>query len=218
MSMQALPWPNHAKHPHPMLDRFATALLRPAMTATARHLAATGISANRITLLGFAIGLGAALAIAMQAYVWGAALIVLSRLCDALDGAVARQTQPTDAGGFLDIALDFLFYASIPLAFACSSPERNALPAAVLLTAFMGTASSFLAFAAFAAKRGMASLVWPDKSLYFLGGLTEATETLTVFLAMCLWPAYFPALAYGFATLCAITTLTRIWWGWKSFQ
>ncbi|NVO07060.1 MAG: CDP-alcohol phosphatidyltransferase family protein [Rhodoferax sp.] len=196
-----------------MLDRLAVALLRPAMTAAARVLARAGIGANRITLLGFAIGMGAALAIAWGAFLGGAALILLSRLCDALDGAVARQTQATDAGGFLDIALDFLFYASIPLAFAFAQPGTNAMPAAVLLTAFMGTSSSFLAFAAFATKRGMASLDWPDKSIYFLGGLTEATETLALFMAMCLWPQQFAALAYGFAVLCTITTASRIWWG-----
>lgn len=201
-----------------MLDRLATALLRPGVAAAARRLAATGISANRITLVGFALGMGAALAIALDATLLGATLILLSRLCDALDGAVARQTRATDAGGFLDIALDFVFYASIPLAFALLQPAHNALPAAVLLAAFMGTSSSFLAFAAFAAKRGLASLVWPDKSLYFLGGLTEATETIAVFLAMCLWPAWFAPLAYGFALLCALTTVTRIWWGWRSFQ
>jgi phosphatidylglycerophosphate synthase len=201
-----------------MLDRQAVTLLRPAVTALARTLARSGISANRITLLGFAIGLGAALLIALGAYLPGAVLILLSRLCDALDGAVARQTQATDAGGFLDLALDFLFYASIPLAFAVARPGDNALAAAVLLTAFIGTSSSFLAFAAFAAKRGLASLDWPDKSLYFLGGLTEATETLALFLAMCLWPQHFAPLAYGFAALCAITTASRIGWGWRAFQ
>jgi phosphatidylglycerophosphate synthase len=201
-----------------MLDRFATALLRGPMTAMAQRLANQGASANTITLLGFAIGIGAAVAIAFQATLLGAALILLSRLCDALDGAVARQTQATDAGGFLDIALDFLFYASIPLAFALQRPEPNALPAAVLLMAFMGTSTSFLAFAAFAAKRGLADLVWPDKSLYFLGGLTEASETLALFVVMCLWPGLFAPLAYGFAVLCTVTTTTRIWWGWKAFQ
>ena len=201
-----------------MLDRLAAALLRPAMVAAARVLRGAGIGANLITLTGFALGMAAALAIGLQMYWAGAGLILLSRLCDALDGAVARQSKPTDAGGFLDISLDFLFYASIPLAFAIAQPMDNALAAAVLLTAFMGTASSFLAYAAFAAKRGLASLVWPDKSLYFLGGLTEATETLALFLAMCLWPKYFAPLAYGFACLCAVTTATRIWWGWRSFQ
>lgn len=201
-----------------MLDRFAIALLRPPVTAAARLLTRAGVGANSITLFGFAIGLCAALAIALGAYQSGAGLILLSRLCDALDGAVARQTQATDAGGFLDIALDFLFYASIPLAFAIASPAVRALPAAVLLTAFMGTSSSFLAFATLAAKRGMASADFPEKSIYFLGGLTEATETLAVFLAMCLWPQYFAPLAYGFAFLCAITTASRIWWGWRAFQ
>jgi phosphatidylglycerophosphate synthase len=201
-----------------MLDRFATTLLRPSVTATARVLARAGVAANGLTLLGFAIGLAAALAIALGAYLPGAALILLSRLCDALDGAVARQTRVTDAGGFLDIALDFLFYASIPLAFAFASPVANALPAAVLLAAFMGTSSSFLAFAALAAKRGLANADFPDKSIYFLGGLTEATETLAVFLALCVWPQHFAPLAYGFAMLCAVTTATRIAWGWRAFQ
>jgi phosphatidylglycerophosphate synthase len=201
-----------------MLDRFATALLRPPVNAAARALARAGVGANGITLAGFVIGLGAALAIALGAYPISAALILLSRLCDALDGAVARQTKATDAGGFLDIALDFLFYASIPLAFAIASPADRALPAAVLLAAFMGTSSSFLAFASLAAKRGMTNAAFPDKSIYFLGGLTEATETLAVFLAMCLWPEHFAPLAYGFAMLCAITTASRIWWGWRAFQ
>lgn len=201
-----------------MLDRLAVAWLRPAMMAGARMLARAGISANGITLLGFAIGMAAALAIAFGFFLPGAALILLSRLCDGLDGAVARQTRATDAGGFLDIALDFVFYASIPLAFALADPGANALAAAVLLTAFIGTSSSFLAFAAFASKRGMASLDWPDKSIYFLGGLTEATETLALFMAMCLWPQHFAPLAYGFAALCAITTASRIWWGWRAFQ
>ena len=142
----------------------------------------------------------------------------ISRLCDALDGAVARQTRVTDAGGFLDIALDFLFYASIPLAFAWSDPARNALPAAVLLAAFVGTGSSFLAFAVIAAKRGLTSLDYPDKSFYFLGGLTEATETLACFAAMCFWPEFFIELAYGFAALCAVTTAMRLWWGWRAFS
>ena len=201
-----------------MLDRLAVAWLRPAMMAGARMLARAGISANRITLLGFAIGMAAALAIAFGFFLPGAAPILLSRLCDGLDGAVARQTRATDAGGFLDIALDFVFYASIPLAFALADPGANALAAAVLLTAFIGTSSSFLAFAAVAAKRGLASLDWPDKSIYFLGGLTEATETLALFMAMCLWPQHFAPLAYGFAALCAITTASRIWWGWRAFQ
>ena len=201
-----------------MLDRHATQLLRPAIDAGARQLVRAGVGANTVTLVAFGVGLLAAILIAAHAYLAGAIAIFVSRLCDGLDGAVARQTQPTDAGGFLDITLDFLFYASIPLAFAVADPANNALPAALLLAAFMGTGSSFLAFATLAAKRGLQDLATPGKSFYFLGGLTEATETLAFFVAMCLWPAHFATLAYAFAALCGITIVTRIWWGWRTFQ
>jgi phosphatidylglycerophosphate synthase len=188
------------------------------MTAAARVLVRAGVGANTVTVVGFVIGMIAALLIATHAYSTGATALLLSRICDGLDGAVARQSQPTDAGGFLDIALDFLFYASIPLAFAVAEPSVNALAAAVLLAAFIGTGSSFLAFAVLAAKRGMTDLATPGKSFYFLGGLTEATETLVFFVAMCVWPQHFALLAYVFAGLCAITIVTRIGWGWKAFS
>jgi phosphatidylglycerophosphate synthase len=201
-----------------MLDRAATTLLKPLVNGLAKVLKRHGVRANQITVTGFLIGLIAAVLIANSAYLTGAAAIFISRLCDGLDGAVARLTHPTDRGGFLDITLDFLFYASIPLAFALSDPARNALPAAVLLAAFVGTGSSFLAFAVIAAKRGLTSLDYPEKSFYFLGGLTEATETLAFFAAMCFWPAHFIELAYVFALLCGVTVLTRLWWGWRAFS
>ena len=201
-----------------MLDRSVSHLIAPSIQRLARQAKRLGLTANQITLLGFLLGIFASFLIAFEAYMAGAITILASRLLDALDGAVARLTQATDAGGFLDIALDFVFYASIPLAFAFSDPARNALPAAVLLAAFIGTGSSFLAFAVMAAKRGLSNLATPNKSFYFLGGLTEASETLLCFMAMCVWPGLFIELAYGFAALCAITTATRIWWGWKAFQ
>jgi phosphatidylglycerophosphate synthase len=193
-----------------MLDRAAIAALKPALDAGAAWLVRRGVGADAVTLAGFAIGIGAAVAIALGAPGWGLALLLASRLADGLDGAVARQTQSTDRGAFLDITLDFLFYASIPLAFAIAEPGANALPAAVLLAAFIGTGSSFLAFAVLAERRGLASTAYPRKGFYYLGGLTEATETLICFALMCLWPAHFALWAYGFAALCALTTGTRI--------
>jgi phosphatidylglycerophosphate synthase len=144
----------------------------------------------------------------------GLPLLLASRLLDGLDGAVARATRPTDRGAFLDITLDFVFYASIPLAFAVADPSAHALPAAVLLAAFMGTGASFLAFAVMAERRGLSSAAYPSKGLFYLGGLTEGTETLLCFVLMCLWPTLFPVLALGFAALCVVTLLTRLWAGW----
>jgi phosphatidylglycerophosphate synthase len=197
-----------------MLDRPALALLRPGLDAVARRLAASGVGANAITLVGFALGMAAAGAVALGQPLWGLALMLLSRAADGLDGAVARLTEATDRGAFLDIALDFLFYASVPLAFALAEPAANALPAAVLLAAFIGTGSSFLAFAVLAERRGLRSTAYPSKGFYFLGGLTEGTETLICFALMCLLPQHFALLAYGFAALCGVTLLTRLVAGW----
>lgn len=201
-----------------MFDRAAIALLKPGLEGIARALVRAGIGADALTLTGFGLGLAAAACIALQQPLAGLALLLASRLMDGLDGAVARLTMPTDRGAFLDISLDFLFYASIPLAFALADPTANALPAAVLLAAFIGTGSSFLAFAALAEKRDLKSADYPQKGIYYLGGLTEASETLLCFVAMCLWPQHFAAWAYGFALLCALTLATRLLAGWRALS
>lgn len=198
-----------------MLDRLALSLLAPPLQALARRLVRAGVDADAITLAGFAIGGAGAVAIALQRPQLGLVLLLASRLCDGLDGAVARLTAPTDRGAFLDITLDFLFYASVPLAFALADPAAHALPAAVLLAAFIGTGSSFLAFALLAERRGLKSAAYPTKGLYYLGGLTEGSETVICFALMCLWPAHFALWAYGFALLCALTLATRLWAGWR---
>jgi phosphatidylglycerophosphate synthase len=201
-----------------MLDRAAIALLKPGLQRLAGVLVRAGIGADSVTLFGFALGLTAALAIALGVPLAGMALMLASRLMDGLDGAVARLTLPTDRGAFLDITLDFLFYASIPLAFAFADPAANALAAAVLLAAFIGTGSSFLAFAVLAERRGLHSEDYPQKGIYYLGGLTEATETLTCFVLMCLWPQHFALWAYGFALLCALTLVMRLLGGWRALR
>jgi phosphatidylglycerophosphate synthase len=198
-----------------VLDRACLAVLKPRLERLARHLAGAGLRADAITLAGFAVGIGAATAIALGSPWLGLALMLVSRLADGLDGAVARLSSPTDRGAFLDITLDFLFYASIPLAFAIADPAANALPAAVLLAAFIGTGSTFLAFALLAERRGLSSADYPQKGLYYLGGLTEASETLLCFALMCLWPEHFEWFAYGFAALCALTIVSRLLLGWR---
>ena len=200
-----------------MLDRALNDRLQRPLQALARWLAGQGVRADHLTWAGFAVGLLAVPLIASGHPRWALLAMALNRLADGLDGTLARLTTPTDRGAFLDITLDFLFYASIPLAFALANPAANGLAAAVLLFAFMGTASSFLAFAVLAARRGLTSTAYPRKGFYYLGGLTEATETLTVFTLMCLVPAWFVPLALGFAALCALTTVTRVVAGWQAF-
>lgn len=200
-----------------MIDATLLPLQRRALSPVASVIAARGIRADQITLVGFCVGLLGCLALCLGQFTLGVVLILLNRLLDGLDGAVARQTKPTERGAFLDIALDFVFYAMVPLGFAMHDPAQNALPAAVLIAAFVGTGSSFLAFSVIAEKRGLSSEDYPSKGIYYLGGLTEGFETIALFVLMCLFEEYFPIFAYVFAAACTVTTLTRWRQGWIAF-
>ncbi|MGB5868594.1 MAG: CDP-alcohol phosphatidyltransferase family protein [Albidovulum sp.] len=200
-----------------MIDRFIVPLQETVLAPVAQGLSARGVSADQVTLTGFGAGVAGVVALAFGWYHLALVLILMNRVADGLDGALARLQGPSDRGAFLDIACDFLFYALVPLGFALADPGQNALAAAVLIAAFVGTGSSFLAFASIAAKRGMAAGDYPTKGIHYIGGLTEGAETIAVFAAMCLWPAAFPILAYLFAALCLITTLTRWHMGWQAF-
>jgi phosphatidylglycerophosphate synthase len=193
-----------------MLDTPAKRYLDPVLDAIGKSLAAKGATANGVTIAGFVIGVIAAAAIANQFYLPGLMLILASRLCDGLDGAVARATRRTDLGGYLDIVFDFAFYGMIPLAFALAEPGANALTAAVLLLSFYVNGASFLAFAVMAEKRGLDPAARGSKSFLFSTGLAEASETLAVFAAMCLFPTAFPWIAVIFAGVVFYTAASRI--------
>ena len=193
-----------------MLDARLRRLIDPPLDRLCHPLARYGLSANLATVVGFAVGLCAMAAIASQAYGLGLGLLLLNRLLDGVDGALARRQGITDLGGFLDIVGDFIVYAGVPMAFALADPGANALPAAFLIFSFIGTATSFLAFAIMAAKRGITTELRGKKSLYYLGGLTEGSETIFAFVLACLWPAWFPLIAWLFGALCWLTTATRV--------
>ena len=197
-----------------MFDRHIYPVQARLLQPLAARLARLGVSADAVTVFGFLVGIAALPLLATQHYWAALAAILANRFFDGLDGAIARCTQATQRGAFLDIAFDFVFYAGVPLGFALADPAANALAAAVLLFAFMGTATSFLAFAA--ARQGVASADYPAKGIYYLGGLTEGAETIGVFVAMCVWPQSFPILALVFAALCGVTAVMRWWWGWRN--
>ena len=192
-----------------MLDTLTRPLINRPLNSAGRMLARRGVTANTVTIAGLLIGLLAAVAIATHYFVAAFALIVANRIADGVDGAVARAGAPTDRGGYLDIVVDYVFYASVPLAFAIADPAQNALPAAALLAGFCLTCASFLTFATIAAKRGLETKAHGRKSFFYSTGLVEGTETIAFFLLMTALPAWFPTLAWIFAALCVLTAIQR---------
>ncbi|WP_305370308.1 CDP-alcohol phosphatidyltransferase family protein [Photobacterium leiognathi] len=201
-----------------MLDRFCIKILKTPLETSATKLHNCGVSANQVTLFGFLIGCLTLPALIAEHYLLALFFILFNRLCDGLDGAVARIEGITDAGGFLDISLDFLFYSLVPFGFILANPEQNAIAGALLIFSFIGTGSSFLAFAIMASKQGIENPVYKHKSLYYMSGLTEGTETIGCFVLFCLLPQHFATIAYIFAAACWFTTFTRIYSGFNTLK
>lgn len=201
-----------------MIDPWITPLTRKLLVLPARWCVAHSIGADHVTWTGFVVGLLALPALALQWYSLALVLIVLNRFADGLDGAIARQTKLTEAGGYIDIVLDFIFYSAVVFGFLLADVDNNAIAAGLLMLTFMGTGSTFLAFASIASKHHIANLKYPNKSLHYMGGLTEGFETIIAFVAFCLWPQHFAVLAYVFAAACWVTVATRLWVGYRTLS
>ncbi len=179
-----------------------------------RVLDKPGITPDGLTLVGFAIGVLALPFLALGWYLAALVVILLNRLLMVWTVRCAAQ-RAYRRGRLSRYSLDFLFYALVPFGFILAAPEQNALAGGWLLFAFIGTGSSFLAFAALAAKHQIDNPGYAHKSFYYLGGLTEGTETILLFVLGCLFPAWFAWFAWIFGALCWMTTFTRVWSGYR---
>ncbi len=170
---------------------------------------------NILTLLGVVGAILAGLAIYNAYFLTGLAFIWFNRLCDGLDGAIARtQTQqPNPKGAFYDLSADFVFYAIIPLAFGLQNPINTPF-AMVLLAGFILSGVSFLLYADYARKIQLPPPAI-KKGIYYGFGLMEGFETMVFFSLFALFPEYFPVISSIFAFLCLLTFLGRVIFVWQ---
>jgi phosphatidylglycerophosphate synthase len=201
-----------------MIDPLLNKMLRPPLALAAKPMIRLGITADQVTIFGFVLGIFAVPAIIAEQFNLAIVLILLNRVCDGLDGAVARQTRATDAGGFLDISLDFIFYSAIVFAFIVSHPEQNAVAGSLLMLSFTATGSCFLAFAIMASKHNIDNPQYPNKSMHYMGGLAEGFETILVLCLFCIFPEHFVPIALIYTVACCITAGVRIVTGYQTLN
>ena len=181
----------------PYLDRAAALALR------------RRVSANTVTFTGFGFGLLALPFLAAGYYVVALLFICLNRFCDGLDGAIARRSTPTALGAFLDVILDYTFFAAVLFAFALSRAE-SAYAAAFFLFGLIVSAVSLLARAVFAEKHRLVAEAHENRSLRYLSGLVEGPETFLAFGVMCLIPDAFAIICYLYGVMCFVAAGARI--------
>lgn len=198
-----------------MLDRQVRAVLGPGLDRVAVALSRRGVTPNALTAIGFALGIGSA--VAAGARWWWLALVLwlTSRLADGLDGPVARLRGSSDLGGYLDIVADFAVYGAFAAGVAVAVPEARVAGLA-LLVAYYVNGTAFLAYSSIAERRQQRGT--DGRSLNFVGGLAEGTETIAVHGLFCLVPAVAPdvettfvtSLAWLWTAVVGITALQRV--------
>ncbi len=174
------------------------------------YIGQMGISANIVSWVGFIIGVFAINFIAMEMYGWALLAILLNRICDGLDGAVARSTKITDFGIFLDATLDYIFYGGVIFAFALANPSSNAIAAACMLFGFASAGCAMLAYSVIAYKEHSTHQINLDYSPFYLGGIAQGSETLVAFVLLCIFPQWFSVLGILFGVFSLIKCFSLI--------
>lgn len=196
---------------------FFARVLRPVVVGADR----AGLRPNHFTAVGLLFGLAAAVAAGLGAWVWALVLWLVGRIPDGLDGQLARhQGAASDHGGFLDIMADFTGYGAFVLGVAVGLPDARVACAALLLAYYLN-GSAFLAISGLAEKRAR-QVVDGERSLQFVRGLTEGTETIVAHALFALLaavrPGVVPIAVWVFTGMVAVTIGQRVRFGWHVLQ
>jgi phosphatidylserine synthase len=205
-----------------MLDSAARAVLARPLGRAAATLDRSWITPDRITLAGLLLGLAGAAAAAATWWDAALALWLVSRVADGLDGPLARRRRARrtgatsgDAGGFLDITADFVVYGAFVVGVGIGA-GGSLLPFLAVLLAYYVNGSAFLAFSSIAERTG--HRLDDGRSLSFLGGLAEGTETILVHSLWVVVPAAAGPIAWVWAGIVGLSAAHRIVTGYRTLR
>lgn len=187
----------------PFRARFAP-VIRPLVPLLARR----GITPTHVTLAAFVLGVAAAICIANGWTMVGLATWLTSRVGDALDGTLARDTdQSTAFGGYLDITLDMAAYAAMAVGFAVLHPALG-VAWAMVLAGYVLVITTTLALSDAAGTLGR-QVSETDRTFQFTPGFAEAGETNTMYILWLLFPAHIGWLVWVWVAVLIATAVQR---------
>ncbi len=191
-------------------------LLHPVALAVGRV-----ISPNALTWLAALVGVGAAAAAATQHYTLALGCWIVNRVLDGLDGSVARATsRQTDFGGYLDIVLDFVVYAAIPLGLVLGSGDRAVAVAGVALVgSFFVNGASWMYLAAILERRGHGVAATGERtSVTMPPGLVAGAETVVFVTLFLLFPAHLVLLFLLMTAGVMVNVVLRLAWTYRRLE
>jgi phosphatidylglycerophosphate synthase len=196
-----------------MFDEPFRARFSPALRPFVPLLARSGVTPTHVTLIAFLLGIAAAACVARGWTIVGLGAWLTSRIGDALDGVLARETgRSTAFGGYLDITLDMAAYAAMAVAFAMLHPAAG-VAWVLVLAGYVLVITTTLALSDAAGTLGR-QVSATDRTFQFTAGFAEAGETNTMYILWVLFPAHIGWLvwlwvAMLFATAAQRTLLAR---------
>ena len=162
------------------------------------------VNPNQITILGFILGISMSFLIFFHFYFYAILLLILSRLCDGLDGTMARLTTPLLWWILRYCQWLHLFWVCFAFGFSNSSYTTLS----IFYFLYIGTGTTFLAKAAIQTQLDKISetndaIEGLPKSFHYTSGLVEGTETIIFMVCVSYFHFYFNI--YYFWDLCFIT-------------
>lgn len=162
-----------------------------------------GLTPNNLTLIAFCIGISAALFL-MYGHTYIALICLLvSGLCDVIDGTIARLTHTSHPfGAYIDLISDRMVESALILGFATLYPQFYLLYMLFLISVLLHF-STFLAVGALFKNES-------EKSMHYDRSVVERAEVLVIFACMILAPHYQKLLLSMLTIIIFIAGLNRI--------
>ncbi|MFT5197289.1 MAG: phosphatidylglycerophosphate synthase [Candidatus Promineifilaceae bacterium] len=173
---------------------------------------------NVVTLMSAVPGLLAAWFATQGLMGWAITMWAANRILDGLDGTMARdQASQSDFGGYLDILIDFVVYAIIPIGIVLGQPtQSNWMALATLLAVYYVNSASWIYLSSILEKRGSGMLNNGEMtSVTMPTGVVEGTETVIAYFLFLIFSNYAAVLFLIFAALILITIAQRLIWARK---
>jgi phosphatidylserine synthase len=191
-----------------MLDRYTRGVKDRWLAPISRTIG-PAVHPSVLTWAAFGAGLGSAVATFNGGLRLGLLLWIVNRTLDGLDGAHARlHGRESRFGAYLDIVLDFVVYALIPIAIALREGGEMVTAGLLLVGSFYVNAASWMYLAALPGRRDDVDKGDAEVPPVLIGG----TETIVFYIAFFLWPAQQRTLFHAMTALVMVNVVLRLLW------
>ncbi len=203
-----------------MFDKQLRPLKDRVLLPAAKQLAKI-VTPDQISLISFAFGLLSCWFIFSRNMIPALLFWILNRILDGLDGTVARVSdRQSDWGGYLDLMLDFIIYAAIPitLSIVFNNGIITYLALSVMLAVFYINSASWMYISAL---QGAAETAGTRKELTSVPmptGLVEGGETVILYTIFFLFPSILSILFFITSGLTVVGIIQRLRWGYKNLK